>query len=97
VVTERDLRAARSFTRRRLVAALVSGNRGDQEVERAHPWRAAVGGTALALLLLAGAAASGVLAGHLVAEADHCARPSASTAAAPPDPVAAVRRETGGG
>ena len=64
VPTERDLAEAHSFVRRRLVTALVSGAPGGRELDRAGSGRAVVGGVVLALLLMAVAAVSGMLARH---------------------------------
>lgn len=58
--TKRDLVEAHAFSRRRLVTAFVSGAPGGREVEPARPGRAIVGGVALAVLLVAGAAIAGV-------------------------------------
>jgi type VII secretion protein EccB len=57
---KRDLIDAYTYTRRRLVAAFVSGAPGGREVEPARPGRTLVAGVALAVLLLAGAAVAGV-------------------------------------
>jgi type VII secretion protein EccB len=64
MATKRDLVEAHSFSRRRLVTAFVSGAPGGREVEPARPGRTIVGGVALGVLLMAGAAVSGVLAGR---------------------------------
>ena len=64
MATKRDLVEAHAFSRRRLVTAFVSGAPGGREVEPARPGRTIVGGAALGVLLLAGAAVSGVLAGR---------------------------------
>jgi hypothetical protein len=56
VATRRDLVEAYSFSRRRLVTAFVSGAPDGIEVEPARPARVVVGGLALAVLLVAGAA-----------------------------------------
>jgi hypothetical protein len=64
MATKRDLVEAHAFSRRRLVTAFVSGAPGGREVEPARPGRTIVGGIALAVLLMAGAAVSGVLAGR---------------------------------
>jgi len=64
MATKRDLVEAHSFSRRRLVTAFVSGAPGGREVEPARPGRTIVGGVALGVLLIAGAAVSGVLAGR---------------------------------
>ena len=58
--TKRDLVEAHAFSRRRLVTAFVSGAPGGREVEPARPGRAIIGGVALAVLLVAGAAIAGV-------------------------------------
>jgi type VII secretion protein EccB len=62
VATKRDLVEAHAFSRRRLVTAFVSGAPGGREVEPARPGRTIVGGVALAVLLIAGAAIAGVFA-----------------------------------
>lgn len=62
MATKRDLVEAHAFSRRRLVTAFLSGAPGGREVEPARPGRTIVGGAALGVLLLAGAAVSGVLA-----------------------------------
>ena len=62
MTTSKDLVEAHSFTRRRLVTAFVSGAPGGHEVEPARPFRAVVGGVALGVLLVAGAAVARVLA-----------------------------------
>jgi hypothetical protein len=64
MATKRDLVEAHAFGRRRLVTAFVSGAPGGREVEPARPGRTVVGGVALGVLLMAGAAVSGVLAGR---------------------------------
>ncbi|MCD4532771.1 type VII secretion protein EccB [Nocardioides sp. cx-169] len=61
MATKKDLVEAYSFSRRRLVTAFVSGAPGGREVEPTKPGRTIVGGLALAILLLAGAAIAGVL------------------------------------
>jgi type VII secretion protein EccB len=61
VATKKDLVEAYSFSRRRLVTAFVSGAPGGREVEPARPGRMIVGGVALAILLVAGAAIAGAL------------------------------------
>ena len=58
--TKRDLVEAHAFSRRRLVTAFVSGAPGGREVEPNRPGRAIIGGVALAVLLVAGAAIAGV-------------------------------------
>ncbi|GAA2139700.1 type VII secretion protein EccB [Nocardioides koreensis] len=62
MATKRDLVEAYSFSRRRLVTAFVSGAPGGREVEPTRPGRTIVGGLALAVLLVAGAAIAGVFA-----------------------------------
>jgi hypothetical protein len=62
VATKKDLVEAYSFSRRRLVTAFLSGAPGGREVEPARPGRTVVGGLALAVLLIAGAAIASVLA-----------------------------------
>lgn len=58
--TKRDLVEAHSFSRRRLVTAFVSGAPGGREVEPVRPGRTLVGGLALAILMVAGAAIAGI-------------------------------------
>ncbi|MEO5851693.1 MAG: type VII secretion protein EccB [Nocardioides sp.] len=60
MATKRDLVEAHAFSRRRLVTAFVSGAPGGREVEPARPARVIVGGAALSVLLIAGAAIAGV-------------------------------------
>lgn len=62
MASKRDLVEANAFGRRRLVSAFVSGAPGGREVEPARPARTIVGGLALAVLLMAGAAAAGYFA-----------------------------------
>jgi type VII secretion protein EccB len=62
VATKKDLVEAYSFSRRRLVTAFISGAPGGREVEPARPGRTIVGGLALAVLLIAGAAITGIFA-----------------------------------
>lgn len=64
MATKRDLVEAHQFSRRRLVTAFVSGAPGGREVEPARPGRTIVGGLALSVLLVAGAAVAGVLVGR---------------------------------
>lgn len=61
MATKKDLVEAYSFSRRRLVTAFVSGAPGGREVEPNRPGRMIVGGVALAILLIAGAAVAGAL------------------------------------
>ncbi|WP_435772034.1 type VII secretion protein EccB [Nocardioides sp. SYSU DS0651] len=61
MATKKDLVEAYAFSRRRLVTAFVSGAPGGREVEPARPARMIVGGAALAVLLVAGAAVAGAL------------------------------------
>ncbi len=61
MATKKDLVEAYSFSRRRLVTAFVSGAPGGREVEPARPGRAVIGGIAIAILLLAGAAVLKIL------------------------------------
>ena len=61
MATKKDLVEAYSFSRRRLVTAFVSGAPGGREVEPARPGRAVIGGMAIAVLLLAGAAVLNIL------------------------------------
>src|SRR5690349_11379915 len=60
MATKKDLTEAYAFSRRRLVTAFVSGAPGGREVEPARPGRSIVGGLALGVLLIAGAAIAGV-------------------------------------
>ncbi|MGH3361959.1 MAG: type VII secretion protein EccB [Nocardioides sp.] len=60
MATKKDLVEAHAFSRRRLVTAFVSGAPGGREVEPARPGRTIVGGLALAVLLIAGAAIAGI-------------------------------------
>jgi type VII secretion protein EccB len=62
MATKKDLVEAYSFSRRRLVTAFLSGAPGGREVEPSRPGRTVVGGVALAVLLVAGAAIASVLA-----------------------------------
>jgi type VII secretion protein EccB len=64
MATKRDLVEAHQFSRRRLVTAFVSGAPGGREVEPARPGRALVGGLALALLVVAGGAVTGLILGR---------------------------------
>lgn len=64
MATKRDLVEAHQFSRRRLVTAFVSGAPGGREVEPARPGRTIVGGLALSVLLVAGAAVAGILLGR---------------------------------
>jgi type VII secretion protein EccB len=68
MATKRDLVEAHQFGRRRLVTAFVSGAPGGREVEPARPGRALVGGLALALLVVAGGAVTGMISGRDVAD-----------------------------
>lgn len=60
MATKRDLVEAHGFSRRRLITAFVSGAPGGREVEPVKPGRAIIGGIALAVLLIAGAAIAGI-------------------------------------
>jgi hypothetical protein len=62
MATKKDLVEAYSFSRRRLITAFLSGAPGGREVEPSRPGRTVVGGLALAVLLVAGAAIASVLA-----------------------------------
>jgi type VII secretion protein EccB len=62
MATKKDLVEAYTYSRRRLVTAFVSGAPGGREVEPARPGRTIVGGVAIAVLLVAGAAIAGVFA-----------------------------------
>jgi type VII secretion protein EccB len=59
--SKRDLVEAHAFNRRRLVTAFLSGAPGGREVEPVRYGRTLVGGTVLALLIVAGAAVSGFI------------------------------------
>lgn len=61
MASKRDLVEAHDFNRRRLVTAFLSGAPGGREVEPVRHGRTVIGGIVLALLLVAGAAVSGVL------------------------------------
>ena len=63
MATKKDLVEAHAFSRRRLVTAFVSGAPGGREVEPVRPGRVLIGGVALSVLLLAGAAIAGFLLG----------------------------------
>ena len=60
MATKKDLVEAYAFSRRRLVTAFVSGAPGGREVEPTRPGRTIVGGVALAVLVIAGGAVTGV-------------------------------------
>lgn len=62
MATKKDLVEAYAFSRRRLITAFVSGAPGGREVEPSRPGRTIIGGLALAVLLVAGAAIAGVFA-----------------------------------
>lgn len=64
MATKKDLVEAHSFSKRRLVTAFISGAPGGREVEPVRPGRVLIGGVALSLLLLAGAAIAGFLIGR---------------------------------
>ena len=64
MATKKDLVEAHAFSRRRLVTAFVSGAPGGREVEPVRPGRVLIGGVALSVLLLAGAAIAGFLLGR---------------------------------
>lgn len=64
MATKKDLVEAHAFSRRRLVTAFVSGAPGGREVEPVRPGRVLIGGVALSVLLLAGAAIAGFLIGR---------------------------------
>lgn len=64
MATKKDLVEAHTFSRRRLVTAFVSGAPGGREVEPTRPGRVLIGGAALSVLLLAGAAIAGFLLGR---------------------------------
>ncbi|MBC9734243.1 type VII secretion protein EccB [Nocardioides marmotae] len=61
MATKKDLVEAHAFSRRRLVTAFVSGAPGGREVEPTRPGRTVIGGIALAILLVAGAAIASIL------------------------------------
>lgn len=64
MATKKDLVEAHSFSKRRLVTAFISGAPGGREVEPVRPGRVLIGGVAISLLLLAGAAIAGFLVGR---------------------------------
>ncbi len=64
MATKKDLVEAHAFSRRRLVTAFVSGAPGGREVEPVRPGRVLIGGVALSVLLMAGAAVAGFLLGR---------------------------------
>lgn len=70
MATKKDLVEAYSFSRRRLVTAFVSGAPGGREVEPSRPGRAIIGGLALAVLLIAGAAIAGVFSPNVDSQWD---------------------------
>lgn len=61
MASKRDLVEAHAFGRRRLVSAFLSGAPGGREVEPSRQGRAVVGGLAVSVLLLAGAAIAGFI------------------------------------
>ena len=63
MVTHRDLAEAQSFSRRRLVAAFVSGESGP-ETESLRPGRVLVGGLVLAGLVVTGMAVRHEIVDH---------------------------------
>jgi hypothetical protein len=71
MTTPRELLEAHSFERRRLLAALVSGAPAGREVEPSRPGRPVLGGVAITVLLVAGSAVSGVLAGRTEVDWDN--------------------------
>lgn len=64
MATKKDLVEAHSFSKRRLITAFISGAPGGREVEPVRPGRVLIGGVAISLLLLAGAAIAGFLIGR---------------------------------
>ena len=70
MASKKDLVEAHAFSRRRLVTAFVSGAPGGREVEPARPGRTLVGGLALSVLLLAGAAIAGIFSGRTAVDWD---------------------------
>ncbi len=58
MVTSKEWAAARTFNRRRVLAAFLGGARRDGEVEGVHPGRAVLAGLGLTALVLGAAAAS---------------------------------------
>ena len=60
MATKKDLVEAYAFSRRRLVTAFISGAPGGREVEPTRPGRTIIGGVALAVLVIAGGAVTGV-------------------------------------
>ena len=81
MASTRDLVEAHSFSRRRLVTALVSGAPGGREAEPARSARAIVAGLALGVVLIAGVEVRSVLAGS--AEGDWHTSPSGSSTPTP--------------
>ncbi|GAA3805967.1 type VII secretion protein EccB [Cellulomonas soli] len=61
MASKRDLVEAQQFSRRRLLTAFQSGAPGGQELEPASPMRGVVAGVALAVLLVVGSLAFGLL------------------------------------
>lgn len=61
MASKRDLVEAHDFNRRRLVTAFLSGAPGGREVEPVRYGRTIIGGLVLAVILVAGAAVTGVL------------------------------------
>lgn len=68
MATKKDLVEAHAFSRRRLVTAFISGAPGGREVEPSRPGRTIVGGIALSVLLIAGAAIASVLSARTPAD-----------------------------
>lgn len=66
--SKRDLVEANSFSRRRLVTAFVSGAPGGREVEPVRPARTVIGGIALGVLMIAGAAIASIFSGRAPAD-----------------------------
>ncbi len=64
MATKKDLVEAHAFSKRRLITAFISGAPGGREVEPVRPGRVLIGGVALSVLLLAGAAIAGFLIGR---------------------------------
>ncbi len=64
MTTRKELAEAHGFARRRLVQAFVGGERGTREGDSTTVGRTVVGGAALTVLLLAGAAVAGFTGGR---------------------------------
>jgi hypothetical protein len=62
--TERDLRRAAAFDRRRTLAAFVTGRAGDELRDPGHHGHLVVGSLVLGLAIVAGSAATGLVSGR---------------------------------